>query len=66
MPQKSRGRLLVVDDEIELMTALSEILAEQGFETKGVSSGAVGLRELWPSAARGMIYCWESAGDVKR
>lgn len=43
---QTRGRLLVVDDEIELMTALCEILAEQGYKTVGVSSGSDALREL--------------------
>jgi DNA-binding NtrC family response regulator len=32
-----RGRLLVVDDEVELMRALTESLAEEGFETHGLS-----------------------------
>ncbi|MFO0969944.1 MAG: sigma-54 dependent transcriptional regulator [Gemmataceae bacterium] len=46
MSEQNRGRLLVVDDEVELMSALREILAEQGFQTVGVTSGAEGLREL--------------------
>jgi DNA-binding NtrC family response regulator len=38
MPTPSaRGRLLVVDDEVELMRALCESLAEQGFQTHGLS-----------------------------
>jgi DNA-binding NtrC family response regulator len=32
-----RGRILIVDDEVELMRALRESLAEQGFETTGLS-----------------------------
>lgn len=32
-----RGKLLVVDDEVELMRALTESLAEEGFETHGLS-----------------------------
>jgi DNA-binding NtrC family response regulator len=33
----TRGRLLVVDDEVELMRALCESLGEQGFEVQGLS-----------------------------
>jgi DNA-binding NtrC family response regulator len=43
---KDAGRLLVVDDEIELMDALRETLAGQGYETAGATSGAEGLRLL--------------------
>ena len=32
-----RGRLLVVDDEVELMRALRESLTEEGFEVCGLS-----------------------------
>src|SRR5262245_23235001 len=32
-----RGRLLVVDDEVELMLALCESLTEEGFEAQGLS-----------------------------
>jgi DNA-binding NtrC family response regulator len=35
-----RGRLLVVDDEVELMTALCESLQDEGFETSGLSDPA--------------------------
>jgi DNA-binding NtrC family response regulator len=35
-----RGRLLVVDDEVELMRALCESLTEEGFETHGLSTPA--------------------------
>jgi DNA-binding NtrC family response regulator len=35
-----RGRLLVVDDETELMRALCESLGEQGFATRGLSNPA--------------------------
>src|SRR5262245_44925532 len=40
------GRLLVVDDEVELMRALCESLGEAGFETVGVSRAADALAEL--------------------
>ena len=33
------GRLIVVDDEVELMTALCEMLTEQGYEAIGFTSG---------------------------
>jgi len=46
MSGKYRGRLLVVDDEVELANALCETLAEQGFETVGVHSGSEGLAAL--------------------
>jgi two-component system response regulator AtoC len=35
-----RGRVLVVDDEVELMRALSESLTEEGFEVHGLSDPA--------------------------
>jgi two-component system response regulator AtoC len=36
----NRGRLLVVDDEVELMRALCESLIEEGFEAHGLSDSA--------------------------
>jgi DNA-binding NtrC family response regulator len=41
-----RGRLLVVDDEEELMKALCESLIEEGFEAAGYSDAAAGLDAL--------------------
>jgi DNA-binding NtrC family response regulator len=35
-----RGKLLIVDDEVELMRALCESLAEEGFKTHGLSDPA--------------------------
>jgi len=46
MSKRSPGRLLIVDDEVELMDALRETLAAQGFETAGATSGTDGLRAL--------------------
>src|SRR3954447_9771174 len=40
------GRLLIVDDEIELKNALCETLADDGYETAGASSGAEGFKVL--------------------
>jgi DNA-binding NtrC family response regulator len=40
------GRLLVVDDEVELMRALCESLGDAGFETVGVTGAADALAEL--------------------
>jgi PAS domain S-box-containing protein len=40
------GRLIIVDDEAELMTALCETLAGQGYETAGFKSGADALETL--------------------
>jgi DNA-binding NtrC family response regulator len=40
------GRLLIVDDEVELTKALCESLAEQNFEVAGVNSGKEGLKAL--------------------
>ncbi|PIP07549.1 MAG: hybrid sensor histidine kinase/response regulator, partial [Syntrophobacteraceae bacterium CG23_combo_of_CG06-09_8_20_14_all_50_8] len=40
------GRLVIVDDEAELMTALSEMLAGQGYETAGFTSGTEALKTL--------------------
>ncbi len=38
------GRLLVVDDEIELMTILCEALEKHGYETEGFTSGPEALQ----------------------
>jgi DNA-binding NtrC family response regulator len=43
---KELGRLLVVDDEVELMDALRETLAAQGYDTTGATSGPEGVRLL--------------------
>jgi DNA-binding NtrC family response regulator len=40
------GRLLIVDDEAELMTILCEILSGHGYETAGYTSGAEALERL--------------------
>jgi len=46
-PQESGpGRLLIVDDETELMTVLREMLASQGFDTFGYTSGEKALEFL--------------------
>lgn len=46
MAKPSLGRLLIVDDEVELMQALKERLAENGYETDGAANGAEGLQKL--------------------
>jgi DNA-binding NtrC family response regulator len=46
MAETKRGRLLVVDDEVELKDALCETLADEGYETLGTTSGAEGLKAL--------------------
>ncbi len=44
MPAPARsGRILVVDDEVELMTALCESLRDQGFDAAGFADPAAGL-----------------------
>ena len=40
------GRIMIVDDEAELMTALCEALAGQGYETAGFTTGADALKVL--------------------
>jgi DNA-binding NtrC family response regulator len=40
------GRLLIVDDEVELLNALSEMLTEEGFETTAVSHPHEALQKL--------------------
>ena len=40
------GRLIVIDDEVELMTALCESLREEGFDAVGYSDPAAGLAVL--------------------
>lgn len=40
------GRLLIVDDETQLVAALCEVLAEQNYETVGASDGYAGLKRL--------------------
>jgi len=46
MAETKHGRLLVVDDEVELKNALCETLADEGYETRGATSGAEGLKAL--------------------
>jgi DNA-binding NtrC family response regulator len=46
MPEAKLGRLLIVDDEVELANALCETLAEQGYATRETNSAAAGLKEL--------------------
>jgi DNA-binding NtrC family response regulator len=46
MAKGTAGRLLIVDDEVELMNALCEMLAAQGYETAGRTAGAEGLQAL--------------------
>jgi DNA-binding NtrC family response regulator len=46
MTPSTLGRLLIVDDELELMKALCETLAAQNYETVGVGSGQEALDAL--------------------
>ena len=46
MAKSSLGRLLIVDDEVELMNALCETLAVQDYEVVGKTSGQDGLGAL--------------------
>jgi DNA-binding NtrC family response regulator len=46
MAETKQGRLLIVDDEVELKVALCETLADAGYETQGVASGAEALTAL--------------------
>src|SRR5690349_6770203 len=46
MAATKRGRLLIVDDEVELKSALCETLADEDYETVGAASGAEGLKAL--------------------
>jgi DNA-binding NtrC family response regulator len=46
MAAAKRGRLLIVDDEAELRSALCETLADEGYETTGAPGGAEALRAL--------------------
>src|SRR5688500_10904275 len=46
MSNAKRGSLLVVDDEIELMSALCESLSAQNFVVKGVTSAGEALSML--------------------
>jgi DNA-binding NtrC family response regulator len=43
---ESKGQLLVVDDEVELMNVLRETLKAQGFDVTGVTSGADAIAAL--------------------
>jgi len=40
------GRIIIVDDEVELMSALCEMLVGQGYETKGFLAGVEALAVL--------------------
>lgn len=46
MADVKRGRLLIVDDEAELKSALCETLADEGFDTEGAASGADAIKAL--------------------
>jgi DNA-binding NtrC family response regulator len=46
MTKGSAGRVLIVDDEVELMDALRETLAGQGYDTAGRTSAPDGLHAL--------------------
>jgi len=46
MPESTKGRLLIVDDETELKSALCETLADEGYLTVGASGGAEALEIL--------------------
>lgn len=46
MPTPTLGRLLVVDDETQLMAALCESLTAQGYEVVGLTSGEAALSAL--------------------
>ena len=46
MAATKQGRLLIVDDEVELKNALCETLADEGYATTGATSGADGLKAL--------------------
>jgi signal transduction histidine kinase/DNA-binding response OmpR family regulator len=46
MGKPSQGRLLIVDDEVELKATLCETLAGAGYETVGFSSGDEALKAL--------------------
>jgi DNA-binding NtrC family response regulator len=44
MSKAKLGRLLIVDDEVELMSALRDILSEQGYEVAGVTNSKEALK----------------------
>ena len=46
MAKPSLGRILVVDDEVQLTNALCETLAEQGYDVAGATSTREGLKAL--------------------
>jgi PAS domain S-box-containing protein/putative nucleotidyltransferase with HDIG domain len=46
MERLKLGRLMIVDDEVELMTILCETLKEQGYQTEGFVSGKEALERL--------------------
>ena len=46
MKEHTLGRLLIVDDEIELTTALVDMLKGQGYESIGVTSGKDALEQM--------------------
>src|SRR4051794_34912658 len=46
MADATRGSLLILDDEVELMRALAESLADEGFATQGFNKPADALAAL--------------------
>ncbi len=55
MAETKQGRLLIVDDEVELKSALCETLADEGYETVGAGSGAEGLHLLQKQEFDGLL-----------
>ena len=43
---EEKARVLIVDDEVELTSALSEMLGKQGYETRGYTDGQEALQSL--------------------
>ena len=45
MPEKSKRRILIVDDEASFRTLMEDFLATQGYETETAEDGRLGFRK---------------------
>ena len=63
MSEQRLGRLLIVDDEVELMTVLGERLEKAGYDTLGVPSGEEAGRRLGRPGIRPSYHRRHDAWD---
>lgn len=65
MTNSAIGKILVVDDEVELKNILVEALTSQGFETAGFTAGEDRVAATHLQEERGTIIGFEFQGKRK-